>query len=131
MLSRLSREVLIADWQYDATVAPVETASVFQAAGFDCLLCPWDKGTAQLNAVLSTAREASLSGYLHTTWHTLSKGYRYVLLAGVGGFEDISTYSRLTASTNAATLLRKVMPCGGVYEKAGWSRVQIGESIWY
>ena len=131
MLSRLSREVLIADWQYDATVAPVETASVFQAAGFDGLLCPWDKGTAQLNAVLSTVREKSLAGYLHTTWHTLSRGYRYILLAGVGGFEDISTYSRLAASTNAATLLRKVMPCGGVYEKAGWSRVQIGDGIWY
>ena len=39
----LSRDILIADWQYDATEAPVETSSIFQSAGYDCLLCPRDK----------------------------------------------------------------------------------------
>ncbi len=130
LLEHLSRDLLIADWQYNAPHAPVETAAVFRAAGFDCLLCPWDKGVPQLQAVVSTIKEQALSGLLHTTWHTLSRGYRYVLLAGVGGFEGIDSYDKLAASSNAASLVRRVMPCGGDYEKAGWSKRQIGE-IWY
>ena len=55
-------------------------------------------------------------GYLHTTWHTLSKGFRYVLLADVGGFENLDGYDRLAAAANAASLLRKVLPCE-VFEK--------------
>ena len=129
-LEHLSRDILIADWQYKSPEAPVETASVFQNAGFDCLLCPWDKDVPQLRAVISTVKEQHLDGYLHTTWHTLSKGFRYVLLAGVGGFESIDGYDRSAATANAAALLRKVLPCEGDYEKAGWARHQVGE-IWY
>ena len=127
----LNRDLLIADWQYDATEAPVETSSIFQSAGYDCLLCPRDKGIPQLRTVISTVKEQHLDGYLHTTWHTLSKGFRYVLLAGVGGFENLDGYDRLAAAVNAASLLRRVLPCGGDYEKAGWNKVQIGEGIWY
>ena len=130
MLARLSRDLLIADWQYDAMQAPVETVSVFQNAGFDCILCPWDRGEAQLRAAMSTVKEQALTGYLHTTWHTLTKGIHLTLLAGVGGFESIDQYQKLQARTNTATLLRKVMPCGGIYERAGWSKKQL-DSIWY
>ncbi|MBQ8432553.1 MAG: family 20 glycosylhydrolase [Clostridia bacterium] len=130
LLEHLSHDILLADWQYDATEAPVETVSVFQAAGFDCLLCPWDRGVPQLRAVISTTQEQKLTGFLHTTWHTLSKGLYCTLLAGVGGFESIEDYGMLPARTRSAALLRRVMPCGGDYEKAGWSRHQVGE-IWY
>jgi hypothetical protein len=130
MLARLSRDLLIADWQYDAMQAPVETVSVFQNAGFDCILCPWDRGEVQLRAAMRTVKEQALTGYLHTTWHTLTKGIHLTLLAGVGGFESIDQYQKLQARTNTATLLRKVMPCGGIYERAGWSQKQV-DSIWY
>lgn len=129
MLARLSRDVILADWQYDAAHAPVETAAVFQQAGFDCLLCPWDRGVGQMNAVRATVAEQSLMGILHTTWHTLSSGMPYVAAAAVAGFEAREIHDMLPLLTQSAALLRKVMPVHGDYTKAGWSKVQV-DTLW-
>ena len=55
------------------------------------MLCPWDSGKPQIDAVLDTIKDTGLMGYMHTTWHTLtsSKGPIYVVLMGIGGFESI------------------------------------------
>jgi hypothetical protein len=129
MLARLDRELVIADWQYDPVAAPVETASVFAKEGFDCLLCPWDRGDSQMNAVLSTVKSQRLMGILHTTWHTLSKGMPYVAKAAVGGFEDDDHLRGILSRTYSAALLRKVMPVEGDYSRAGWSKIQV-HSLW-
>ncbi|MBQ9544283.1 MAG: family 20 glycosylhydrolase [Clostridia bacterium] len=125
MLERLSKDLVVADWQYESAQAPVETSSVFAKAGFDCILCPWDRGCAQTGAVSSTVREQALSGFMHTTWHTLSKGLPYVTLAAIGGFESIDNRKIVPITTYSAALWRKVMPVGGDYEKAGWSKTEI------
>ena len=124
-LSHLDRRIIIADWQYRAYEAPVETCSVFQKAGFDCVLCPWDEGRAQINAALATVKAQQLMGYMHTTWHTLSKGMPYVTLMALGGLEDITDHAQIKMRTYTAALLRKVMPADGDYQKAGWSKQQI------
>jgi len=125
MLGRLHQDVIIADWQYSTVQSPVETPDVFTKAGFSCLLCPWDRGISQMRAVISTVKEKSLSGFLHTTWHTLSNGLPYVTLAAMGGFEDIDQCKLSAITISTAALLRKVMPIGGDYEKAGWSKIQV------
>ena len=127
MLERLSRDVIIADWQYNPTEKPVETAEVFTKAGFDCLLCPWDKGLSQMRAISDTITEQSLMGLLHTTWHTLSKGMRFVTVAAIAGFESLGTRELRQMRGCTAPLLRKVMPINGDYEKAGWSKRQISD----
>ncbi len=126
-LKRLSRDIVIADWQYDAPEFPVETPSVFQKAGFDTLLCPWDRSAEKLNSCIKTVKALALTGLLHTTWHTLSCGFPYVTAAAVACFEDIGDQADewLNIRTRSAALLRKVMPINGDYEKAGWSKVQI------
>lgn len=129
MLEHLSRDIIIADWQYDAVQAPVETAAVFRQAGFDCLLCPWDRGTSQMNAVLETVAEQALMGVLHTTWHTLSRGMPYVTFAAVAGFETGDSCDMMSLLTQSAALLRKVMPVHSDYTKAGWSKIQI-DTLW-
>ena len=129
MLGRLSRALVIADWQYDAKQSPVETASVFAKAGIDCLLCPWDRGADQMNSVISTVKEQKLMGVLHTTWHTLSMGTPYVTHAAVGSFEGIDACVPRRIRTNTAALLRKVLPADGDYEKAGWSKIQV-DILW-
>ncbi len=121
MLSRLSRDIVIADWQYDATEAPVQTASVFTEAGFDCLLCPWDRGNKHMNAMIETVKAQSLMGFMHTTWHTLSTGMPFVTAAAVGGFDSF----KVLCGTYTAALYRKVMFVDGDYTKAGWSKKQI------
>ena len=125
-LNHLSKRIIIADWQYRAYEAPVETCAVFQKAGFDCILCPWDEGKAQIDAALTTIKDQALMGYMHTTWHTLTRGMQYVTLMGMGGFENVEAYKMITMNTYTAALLRKVMPAGGVYEKAGWGRFDVG-----
>jgi len=125
MLDRLSKELVIADWQYNASQAPVETAEVFTRAGFDCLLCPWDRGVPQMNSMIFTVSEQSLMGFMHTTWHTLASGMLYVALAAVEGFDGIGACTMRDARVNSAAILRKVMPINGDYAKAGWSRREI------
>ena len=129
LLSRLSKDIVIADWQYDCVESPVETSSVFQKAGFTCLLCPWDRSKAKTTAVLSTIKMKKLSGLLHTTWHTLSRGMPYVTAAAVGCFEDIENRTFDEFQTGSAALLRKVMPICGDYAKAGWSKIQV-HNVW-
>ncbi|MBQ8213382.1 MAG: family 20 glycosylhydrolase [Clostridia bacterium] len=129
MLGCLNRDLVIADWQYNAVQDPVETVSVFMQAGFDCILCPWDRGVPHTNAALSTVKDQSLMGFMHTTWHTLSKGMPYVTLAAIGGFESIDQCGLGQMRTHTAALLRKVMPICGDYTKAGWSKIQV-HNLW-
>ena len=126
LLDHVSKKVIIADWQYHSPEAPIETASVFKEAGFDCLLCPWDEGMPHIPAALSTIRDLSLMGFMHTTWHTLSMGTFFVTMMAVGGFEDVKDYKADQVRPHTAALLRKVMPSCGNYEKAGWSKFQVG-----
>ena len=126
MLSKISHDVVIADWQYTVKEAPVETAEVFKKAGFDCLICPWDRGVSPMQVAISTAKSHSLMGVLHTTWHTLSKGVPCVALVAMGGFksvDDFCDWPELLAQT--AGTLRRVMPPEGDYKKSGWSKIEI------
>ena len=126
MLGMLDKRLILADWQYDVKHYPVETASVFAKAGFRCLLCPWDRGVAAVNACLQTAKRQGLFGVMHTTWHTLSAGMPYVLLSALQGLEEERSLRDPQARTHAAALLRRVYPSGGVYERAGFSERQVG-----
>ena len=121
-LNGLTKKIVIADWQYNSPKAPIETPSVFKKAGFDCLVCPWDTGLPYLEAALSTVKQEDLMGFMHTTWHTLSSGMPCVAQIAADGFAG---YRGEELRTRSAALLRKVMPIGGDYRKAGWSKYQI------
>ena len=125
MLGRLDRSVIIADWQYFTTIAPIETSSVFQNAGFDCLTCPWDRGLAQTRAAVTAVKEQQLMGFLQTTWHSISGRMPFITLAAMGGFESIDTYDTNYINTRTAALLRKAFPTHGDYQKCGWNKRQV------
>jgi len=125
LLQNLSRDIIIADWQYDATEAPVETALVFRQAGFDTLLCPWDRSDDKLKSCVKTVKDEQLYGLMHTTWHTLSHGTPLVLMAALGCFQTIEHYKKTPMRTQAAAIMRKVYFADGSYEKAGWAKNQI------
>lgn len=125
MMEHIDRSVIIADWQYECPRFPVETAITFKEAGFDCLLCPWDRGSEQTRAALATVKEYDLCGFIHTTWNTLSHGMPFITLCALGGFESTEGRSASDVGTCSAALLRKVMPTRGDYRRAGWSKVQI------
>lgn len=128
MLDRLRKDVIVADWQYHASEAPVETSSVFSNAGFRCLICPWDRSVSKLTSCLQTAKEEGLMGVLHTTWHTLTRGMPFVTMAAGGSFDgSLAIKENAAYKTATAALLRKVYPAEGEYRKAGWSKEQLGD----
>lgn len=127
MVGLLDKRILIADWHYSATEAPVESYEVFKKAGFDSVMCPWDKGLTQMLAITRTIKEQKLFGLMHTTWHTLaaSTGVPMAALAAIECFEDYDSKKTTRIRTYASMLWRKVYPIHGVYERAGWKTTQI------
>ena len=134
MLSKLDKNVLLADWQYDACRFPVETSLYLKEKGFSVLLCPWDRGMNRTNACLETAKIHGLDGILHTTWHTLSSGMPYVAKTARGcflpaGSKDVRDENQALHLNKTAEILRKVYPCGGDYRKSGWSKKEIEDIV--
>lgn len=127
--ARLSKKILIADWQYNVKAAPVETSATFQREGFDTVICPWDRSVENVRAAAATAKAEGLFGVLHTTWHTLTAGMPHVMHAALGSYEAEGVREDLWARTHSAALMRRVMPAKGEYERAGWSKKQV-DMIW-
>ena len=128
LLQMLDHRMIIADWQYDAQKAPVETALIFQKAGFDVILCPWDRSLACIEAHTATVKASGLHGIMHTTWHTLSSGTPMVTKSAVLSWqnEDASGRHMANCSAKTAALLRKAYFVDGSYTKAGWAKYEIG-----
>lgn len=131
ILSALDRNIIIADWQYNSKEAPIETALVFKAAGFDTLVCPWDGtfGASSILPCIKTAVDNDLAGVMHTTWNTLSIGMPDVCRAAFASWSDSAENNSRPHNffaVNCAKILRAVFPVNGDYEKAGWYPEQIG-----
>lgn len=129
ILSALDRNIVIADWQYIVREAPVETALIFKEAGFDTIICPWDRTCGDsVTPCVETAKEYELFGVMHTTWNTLSKGMPDVLKTAfnVWNSEKHGNIFEFCV-TNSAKIMRRVYPVNGDYEKAGWSKKQIDD----
>lgn len=121
-MKNLNHNIVIADWHYSATVAPFDTSLLFKNAGFECLVCPWDRSTDNVIAAIDTAHELELSGFMHTTWHTLATGTHFIVTAAQKGFDNVRAGD---IRVRASELLRKVWFVDGEYEKAGWGKFQI------
>lgn len=124
MMSVFDKDIIMADWQYWIKEAPVETSINLKKSGFNVLICPFDVSYEGSNACLETAKTYGLDGIIHTTWHTLSEGYPYIAKIAYGCWCNNTNVDELTTKT--AAIVRKLQCCNGVYEKAGWSRYQIG-----
>lgn len=125
MRQTLSKEILMADWQYEVKTYPIQTALSLQEDGFSVLCCPWDRSNACVDANLRTVKEHALAGVLHTTWHTLSGGMPYVGRVAAKCWEG-GMLSRDNAWVQLAALLRKVQFVNGDFERAGWAKQEIG-----
>ena len=120
MLDRLSKNVIIADWQYWVTDIPVKSSVLFKNAGFEVFVCPWDIGYPKTKACFETAANENLSGIIHTTWHTLEDGIPEVDQMAMLCWGTDPT--KVFWTTECASKLRKVFFSGGDYRKSGWAR---------
>ena len=129
LISRLHPRTVVADWQYGAKKAPVETVYDFQNAGLDCIVCSWDRGVPQLQSCITTACDAALFGFMHTTWHTLSQGYPYTAMAAALACGNPSGIDRHHYLTACASILRRVYPALGDYAHTGFSKVDTADLV--
>jgi hypothetical protein len=127
MLDGLSRDIVIVDWQYNATEHPFKTSEHLKAHGFSVIVAPWDDGFANGACAVKTADELSIKGVMHTTWHTLHRGMRPLNLVLRRAWDKNYEWSDDNMMYIGA-LVGKCAPARG-YENAGWSKKEIGTGI--
>jgi hypothetical protein len=122
----LSRDIVIADWQYRTTTKDVASLTYFQEKGFEVLACPWHDNE-NVRSFCGAAVKHHALGALATTWHTLPDHMPLIpLAAGATWLQDdaqlnLPQYEWSFMSTMNAANLRKLVPANSDYSKAGWN----------
>ena len=134
LLSRLPKDMVIADWQYDLPPRMSDadpepewpTWKAFLDKGFEVLFCPWDKNEVILSQAKKAA-ERKLKGCIQTTWHL---GYRYPQMAlffhtGAQAAWNVENFVR-GYNGNLTHHFRQVSQDMGVdsYEECGFTPLQ-------
>lgn len=127
MLDGLSRDIVIVDWQYNATEHPFKTSEHLKDCGFEVMVAPWDDGFTNGACAVKTAQELSLLGVMHTTWHTRYRGMRPLNLVLRRAWDKDFEWSDDNMMYVGA-LVGKCAPAKD-YESAGWSKQEIGTGI--
>ena len=126
LLKKLSKEIIIADWQYQAKHCPIETALFLKEQGFHVLCCPWDRTYENIIATSQTIKEYGLTGVLHTTWHNLGMGMPLVGVSATLAWEQKSERpDKGYYKASFANVLRKLHFPKGEYKNSGWADAQI------
>lgn len=124
-LDRLSRELIIADWQYEIQEGLAGSTEFFVENGFRTLVSPWDT-VENIECMIHTAIEKNAMGVLATTWDTLPE--RLWLIGYVGG-KTWNSGNYETAlddiMVKTAEILRKLGGAYKGYEYAGWRKHEI------
>lgn len=128
ILPRLDKRFIFADWQYYITEGEIETNAFFQKQGFDVISCPWNKyDNVSLSA--NSAKTMGLYGMMQTTWDNLSEDIIIIPYSGTAMWEDaVRQYSIEELGVirvKAMNFIRRIMPSGGTYAKAGWKAFEI------
>ena len=124
-LDRISTKIVIADWHYGVTKGEVPTLALFRGKGFETLACPWNS-LANIRT-LTKAAAVNQSGLLMTTWHHLVQSIPALPYAAACAWSQDQAALGLRqmegSLSRAATaaLLRKLVPAGGRFERAGWN----------
>lgn len=126
-IERLSKRVIIADWQYSKHGECWKTSKKFKELGFDVICAPWDNPKNVEEAVM-TADRFELMGIMQTTWHTLFYGFREMVYAGAlsYGLEEAESDARRFLCAHIA---RRAMPSMGDYYSAGWAERMTGPGL--
>ena len=125
-LNHLTKDILIADWQYYAKDNPMWSAKTFAENGFDVVLAPFDcaHGT---EACVNNVLDCGYFGMMQTTWHLLSRQMILVLESGDFMWQGVGRHNKMDREFigfESASYLRRLLP-QKAYAKAGVSREEI------
>lgn len=125
LMNSLDKNMIIADWQYSVHNENWPTSKKFKDYGFDTVCCPWDNN-ANINEAIKTADDNELFGIIHTTWHTLYRGFDKMIYAGALAYNNDNKNASRHYSARVA---RMALPAQGDYEKCGWSEKMVGPGL--
>lgn len=128
LLEKLDKDLIIADWQYSVHGEEWKTSKKLKDSDFEVVCCPWHNKD-NIDEAVKTVASNNLFGIIHTTWHTLFKGFREMIYAGVVSYgtkeENLDDIRRFYC----AEVSRKAMPGFGDYSKCGWSEKMTGPGL--
>lgn len=128
LLKNIDKSILIADWQYECYGEIWRTSKKLKEKGFDVVCCPWDN-KQNITEAVDTVISNKIYGIIHTTWHTLFRGFSKMIYAGVISYgtseKNIDNIDRFYC----ASVARKALPSCGEYEKCGWSEKMTGPGL--
>lgn len=130
--NNLSKDIIIADWQYYMAEETWKSTVELRNAGFDVVCCPWDEKSNTVSGIKNAMRDG-VYGIMHTTWHTLNTYAGFLMMLYVGRVSwsgDFDVIHPKVLPFYAASTARKVLPSGGVYKKSGWCEKEIGPGLW-
>ncbi|MBQ4516249.1 MAG: family 20 glycosylhydrolase [Clostridia bacterium] len=128
LTEKLDKDFIIAVWQYSFVGETWKSVQPFIDRGFKVLCCPWDKFDNIVDAV-KTVKEKNTLGIMHTTWHTLYRGFSKMVFAGQVAC-DLSIVSDVDRyDFYAHRVARKAMPSHGNYGNSGWSEIMVGPGL--
>jgi len=120
LINGLDKNIIIADWQYNLTCDVWKSSTALKAEGFEIICCPWDNPD-NVNAAIANAKNQGLLGIMHTTWHTLTKGFPVMIYSGKVAYSGKAEIKPREIRPYASEVARHVLPAQGIYEDTGWS----------
>ena len=130
LVNTISKNVIIADWQYEITADTWVTSKYFVDRGFDVVCCPWEK-VGNVKAAFRNTQNLGLMGEIHTTWHTLYATFPSMVYSGLimWGEKNICGLDWVGPKMYSADLLRKFCPSDGSFEDASWTDKTVGPAL--
>lgn len=127
--SKLAKESVLIDWQYDATEAPIESLQAMSEYSQTVIGAPWLANEAGYKAHIETLVANKMYGIMMTTWHLLNmKSIEHITGCARALNAKVLPFGTPPANINlyeTASLLRRVSFEGCTYETAGWQKNQI------
>ncbi len=128
-IDRISHKIILNDWHYDVK-GEIPTLAHFREHGFETIACPWNSG-ANIRALSKAALANDSLGVLMTTWHHLARSIPtlHITAACMWSKDQAALGLRQAegslANAATATLLRKLAPAEGHFERAGWNPFEL------
>ena len=125
LLSKLDKDIIIADWQYEAQMEVIPSAKVLSEAGFKVVLAPW--GGTKKNCAKNVS-EQNYFGYMQTTWDAMSSDVRMLLEGADQSWRGGVNYEKIDTeflAFESISYMRRLSPPKGNYEYSGIRKREI------
>ncbi len=124
-LSKLSKDMIIADWQYNIDGTHTESIDYFleRINPENLLLCPWE-GADNIKGRCDIAKEKKLNGVIGTTWNGICRDPKFAVYTACLMWENAENETPFgrweVFKAMSAANIRKLVPANGVYKDAGF-----------